>query len=205
MFHIITRAYEGVFGQSRTLISNWIDRCFCQHLWNSVHSQETIHGFQPNPLSGSQQPPQLWGQWIRTKPCSKLTRPLRPCLIQTEVTFSSIVHEEFFLLTVYFGASYTTTFCDPIYTCLFVTNIWALFVRIYMRVWEENGDILGKKTRKVGKIASIRCQKTHVYRVIILKQIADHKWGFDTLMSSINPKQNKPKGFCWFVLGAISP
>ena len=87
MFHIITRAYESCFA-CRTLISNWIDRCFGQHLWNSVHSLSRDNPRIPtNPLSGSQQPPLLWGQWIRTKPCSKLTRPLRPCLIQTEVTF----------------------------------------------------------------------------------------------------------------------
>ena len=40
--------------------------------------------------------------------------------------------------------------------------------------WEENGHILGKKPHKAGKIASIRGKKPHVYRVIILKQMADH-------------------------------
>ena len=69
----------------RTLISNWIDRCFGQHLWNSVHSLSKDNPKLPkNPLLESQQPPLVWGQWIRTKPCSKLTRPLQ---IQTEVTF----------------------------------------------------------------------------------------------------------------------
>ena len=87
MFHIITGAYESCFS-CQTLISNWINRCFGQHLWNSVHSLSRDNPRIPtNPLSGSQQPPLLWGQWIRTKSCSKLTRPLRPCLIQTEVTF----------------------------------------------------------------------------------------------------------------------
>ena len=42
-----------------------------------------------------------------------------------------------------------------------------------MHVWEENGHILGEKTHKAGKIASIRGKKPHVYRVIILKQMAD--------------------------------
>ena len=33
----LSRAYESCFA-CRTLISNWIDRCFGQHLWNSVYS-----------------------------------------------------------------------------------------------------------------------------------------------------------------------
>ena len=41
----------------------------------------------------------------------------------------------------------------------------------HRRVSEENGHILGKKTHKAGKIASIRGKKSHVYRVIILKQM----------------------------------
>ena len=83
----LSRAYESCFA-CRTLISNWIDRCFGQHLWNSVHSLSRDNPRIPtNPLSGSQQPPLLWGQWIRTKPCAKLTRSLWPCLIQSEVTF----------------------------------------------------------------------------------------------------------------------
>ena len=83
----LSRAYKSCFA-CRTLISNWIDRCFGQHLWNSVHSLSRDNPRIPtNTLSGSQQPPLLWGQWLRTKFCSKLTRPLRPCLIQTEITF----------------------------------------------------------------------------------------------------------------------
>ena len=83
----LSRAYQSCFA-CRTVISNWIDRCFGQHLWNSLHSLSRDNPQIPtNPLSGSQQPPLLWGQWIRTKPCSKLTRALRPCMIQTEVTF----------------------------------------------------------------------------------------------------------------------
>ena len=79
-------AYKSCFA-CRTLISNWIDRCFGQHSWNSVHSLSRDNLRIPtNPLSGSQRPPLLWGQWIRIKPCSKLTRPLQPWLIQTEVT-----------------------------------------------------------------------------------------------------------------------
>ena len=83
----ISRAYKSCFA-CQMLISNWIDRCFGQHLWNSVHSLSRDNPRIPtNPLWGSQQPPLLWGQWKRTKPCLKLTRPLRPCLIQTEVNF----------------------------------------------------------------------------------------------------------------------
>ena len=96
----LSRAYKSCFA-CRTLISNWIDRCFGQHLWNSVHSLSRDNPRIPtNPLSGSQQPPLLWGQWIRTKSCSKLTRPLRPCLIQTEVTFQLHRTWRGFLLTV---------------------------------------------------------------------------------------------------------
>ena len=38
MFHIITRLWVVFSFACRTLISNGIDRCFGQHLWNSVHS-----------------------------------------------------------------------------------------------------------------------------------------------------------------------
>ena len=60
------------------------------------------------------------------------------------------------------------------YMHAFIAYMWALVVRMYVRVWEENGHILGKKTHKAGKIASIRGKKPHVYRVTILKQMADH-------------------------------
>ena len=96
----LSRAYESCFA-CRTLISNWIDRCCGQHLWNSVHSLSRDNPRIPtNPLSGSQQPPLLWGQWIRTKSCSKSTRSLRPCLIQTEVTFQLYRTWRGLLLTV---------------------------------------------------------------------------------------------------------
>ena len=109
----LSRAYESCFA-CRTLISNWIDRCFGQHLWNSVHSLSRDNPRIPtNPLSGSQQPPLLWGQWIRTKPCSKLTRPSLPLLDSNWSYFSAPSYMKGFLLTVYFGASYTTTFWDP--------------------------------------------------------------------------------------------
>ena len=50
-----------------------------------------------------------------------------------------------------------TTFCDPIYTCLFETYICA-FVRKWSYTWEY-------KPHKAGKNTSIRGKKTHVYRV----------------------------------------
>ena len=69
--------------------------------WNSVHSLSRDNPRIPtNTLSGSQQPPLLWGQWLRTKFCSKLTRPLRPCLIQTEITFQLHRTWRGFFLTV---------------------------------------------------------------------------------------------------------
>ena len=67
-------------------------------------------------------------------------------------------------------------------TCLFVTHIYELFcAHIYARLYPQ-----GRKERKytwqkkhvyrvAGMIASIRGKKPHVYRVIILKQMADHK------------------------------
>ena len=124
----------------RTPISNWIDRCFGQRLWNSVHS---LSGDNPriptNPLSGSQQLPLLWGQWVRTNSCSKLTRALRPCLIQTEVTFQFHRTWRDFLLTALFGASYTTTFCDRIYHMLVCnTYIWGFlcaYICVFVRKW----------------------------------------------------------------------
>ena len=62
--------------------------------------------------------------------------------------------------------------------------IWVFFVRIYMRVCKKMVIYLGIKRkytlqkthvyRVAGMIASIRGKKPHVYRVIILKQMADH-------------------------------
>ena len=159
MFDIITSLRVGLVSQ--TLISNWIDRCFGQHLWNSVHSLSRDNPRIPtNPLLGSQQPPLLWGQWIRTKACSKLTR-----WFKLKLLFSFIVYEGVFLLKVYFGASYTTTFCDPVYTCLFVTeriySIWALVVRIYSHLrrkwshtWEKNPQ--SRKDRKYRRQTTAR-------------------------------------------------
>ena len=51
------------------------------------------------------------------------------------------------------------------------------FVRIYMRVCKKERKYTWQKThvyRVAGMIASIRGKKPHVYRVIILKQMADH-------------------------------
>ena len=53
------------------------------------------------------------------------------------------------------------------------------FVRIYMRVCKKEHKYTCQKThvyRVAGMIASIRGKKPHVYRVIILKQTADHRF-----------------------------
>ena len=73
----LSRAYESCFIY-RTLISNSIDRCFGQLC--EITSNKSVVG-EPTTTTT------VWGQLIRTKPCSKFTRPLRPCLIQTEITF----------------------------------------------------------------------------------------------------------------------
>ena len=69
---------------------------------------------------------------------------------------------------------------------MFVRNayIWAFFcaylcafVRKWSYTWEQNASICDKKThvyREAEMIASIRGKQPHVYRVIILKQMADH-------------------------------
>ena len=60
-----------------------------------------------------------------------------------------------------------------IYACLFC---------IYLRgtestdAREENGQVLGEKTHRAEKIASIRGKKPHEDRVIILKQMGDHNF-----------------------------
>ena len=138
----LSRAYESRFA-CRTLISNWIDRCFGQHLWNSVHSLSTDNPPIPtNPLSGSQQPPLLWGQWIRTKPCSKLTRPLRPCLIQTEVTAPSYT-KGFFADGIIRCLLYDDFLWRHIHMLVCNAYIWAFlcasicaFVRKWSYTWE---------------------------------------------------------------------
>ena len=48
------------------------------------------------------------------------------------------------------------------------------FERIYMRVYKNNGHILGNKNpTKQERTQVYVTKKTHVYRVIILKQMAD--------------------------------
>ena len=73
----LSRGYESSF-TCRALISNLIDRCFGQLC--EIASNKSVVG-EPTTTTT------VWGQLIRTKPCSKFTRPLRPCLIQTEITF----------------------------------------------------------------------------------------------------------------------
>jgi len=52
------------------------------------------------------------------------------------------------------------------------------------RTHEKKMDpYLGKKTHRAEKVASIRGKKTHVYRVIILEQVADHT--FDPLIMRV--------------------
>ena len=153
MFHITSRAYESCFA-FRTLISNWIDRRFGQHLWNSVHSfSRDIPRIPTNPLSGSQQPPLLWGQWIRTKSCSKLTRAGH-AWFKLQLLFSSVVHEGVFcwrynsvpLIRRLSASAYTNLVPNFLRekpwgrgcaytTCLFVTHInWLFCAHIYARL-----------------------------------------------------------------------
>ena len=66
--------------------------------------------------------------------------------------FSAPSYMRGFLLTVQFGASYTTTFCDPICTCLFVTHIYGLFSCAYMRVCKKMVIYLGIKTPQSRKL-----------------------------------------------------
>ena len=69
-------------------------------------------------------------------------------------------------------------------TCFFITHIYGFFVHIYMRVCKKMAIYLGIKRKYTWqKNARISCsmndckymwEKPNVYRVIILKQMADH-------------------------------
>ena len=142
----------------RTLISNWIDRCFGQHLWTSVHSLSRDNPrIRTNPLSGIQQPSLLWGQWIRTKSCSKL----QPCLIQTEVTFQ--LHRTWRVFCWRYNSVplIWRLSVTPYTTCLFVTHIYmGFFVRIYKRVCKKMVIYLGVKRKYTWqKNARISCSR----------------------------------------------
>ena len=182
----LSRAYESCFA-CRMLISNWIDRCFSQHLWNSAHSLSTDNPQIPtNPLSGSQRPPLLWGQWIRTKPCSKLTRLLRLSLIQTEVTFQ--LHR-----------TWRSFFADGIIRCLLYDDflwpmlvcnayIWAFFVRIYMRVCKKMVIYSGIKTPQSRKERKYTWQKNA--RISFSRNDCKYMWEKTTRISFHNFETN---------------
>ena len=111
------------------------------HQINSVHSLSRDNPRIPtNPLSESQQPPLLWRQWIRTKPCSKL----RLCLIQTEAIFQLHRTWRSFLLNGIIRCLLYDDFLWPHFHML-VWNayIWAFlcayicaFVRKWSYTWE---------------------------------------------------------------------
>ena len=83
----------------RDQILNFPD-LFGQHLWNSEHSLSTeIHGLQEI-RCGEPTTTTTVRAMNKTKPCSKVTQPLRPWLIQTEGTFQFHRTWRSFLLTV---------------------------------------------------------------------------------------------------------
>ena len=137
--YLTSRAYELMSRVAyRTLISNWIDRCFGQHLWNSVHSLSRENPRIPtNPLSGNQQPPLLWGEWIRSQILLEINAGIAAMLDSNWSYFPAPprVHEGFFfwrynsvpLIRRLSATAYTT--------CLFVTHIYGLFwAHIYARL-----------------------------------------------------------------------
>ena len=154
MFHI-TWAYESWLA-GPTLISNWIDRCFGQHSSNnSVHSLSRDNPRIPtNPLSGSQQPPLLWRQWIRTKPCSKL----RLCVIQTYFSAPSYM-KEFFAERYNLVPLIRQLSVTP-YTHACLKRIYmGFFVRIYMCICKKMVIYLGIKTPQSRKERKYTWQK----------------------------------------------
>ena len=121
----------------------------------------------------------------KTKPYPKLTRPLRPCMIQTEVSFRRHGTWNMFLADCIIRCllyddllwphihTYTHTYIN-IYTRLFLTHIYGSFcAQMYACLfivclrgtdaWEENEHIMGKKHHNAEKIASIRGRKPHVW------------------------------------------
>ena len=57
------------------------------------------------------------------------------------------------------------------YTFLFVTHVYGLFVRIYMRVCKKMVIYLGIKTPQSRKERKYMWQKTYVYRVAGVNEI----------------------------------
>ena len=185
MFHIITRAYESCFA-CRTQISNWIDRCFGQHSWNlSVQSLKR----QSRDSNKS-----VVGEPTTTTTVMAVNKD------QTLLEINAVIAAMLDSIWSYFSApSYMKgIFPSGIIRCLLHDDFpWphlphaclqriymGFFVRIYMRVCKKMVIYLGIKRkytwqkthvyRVAGMIASIRGKKPHVYRVIILKQMADH-------------------------------
>ena len=71
------------------------------------------------------------------------------------------------------------------------------FVRIYMRVCKKERKYTWQKNARIScsrKIASIRGKKPHVYRVIILKQMADHTNHAITYTKTLLQTENEGSG-----------
>ena len=180
MFHITSRDYESCFA-CRTLISNWIDRCFGQHLWNRVHSLSRDNRRIPtNPLSGNQQPLLLWGQWIRSQILLEINAGIATMLDSNWSYFPAPPYVNGF-------------FADGIIRCLLYDDFLrphiphACLWRIYMRVCKKmvvfvylgiKRKYTWQKThvyRVAGMIASIRGKKTAGISCHILKQKAENR------------------------------
>ena len=58
----------------------------------------------------------------------------------------------------------------------------------------RNGHIRGRKSHRAEKIARTLGKKSHVHRVIVLKQMADHKLNDPTVRVSDGGKLSPPLG-----------
>ena len=96
----------------------------------------------------------------------------------------------------------TTTFCDHIYTCLFVTHIYGLFLYAYIcafvRKWSYTWEL---KPNKAGKNTRIRGKKTHVYRISCSRNDCKYTCEETARISSHNFKTNgRPYSQAIFIL-----
>ena len=89
----------------------------------------------------------------------------RLCLIRSGYSnwsyFSALSYMKGFFAESIFGAPYTTTFCDPIYTCLFVTErIYGLLLCSYKCAFEKKMVPYLRKNPQSRKDRKYTWQKT---------------------------------------------
>ena len=139
MFHIITSLWV-VFGLQTLYISNWIDRCFGQHLWNSVHSLSRDNPWIPINKSVVVEPATTTTVRAMNKNQTLLdiNTAIAVMLYSKWSYFSALSHMNgFFADGIIRWLLYDDSLWPHMYTYLFVTHIYGLLLWAYICAFEK--------------------------------------------------------------------